>query len=100
LGVKLITRTTRRISVTDAGLALLPRAREALAAVEDAENAAPGADNLSGLLRVAMPSDLWRAADLPLLPAFLARNPLLKVDQMMSDRYEDLIAGGPTLRSV
>ena len=41
LGVKLIARTTRELSATDAGEALFARARDALAAVEDAENAAP-----------------------------------------------------------
>jgi DNA-binding transcriptional LysR family regulator len=55
LGIKLITRTTRELSATDAGEALLARARDALAAVEDAENAARGADRLSGVLRVALP---------------------------------------------
>ena len=40
LGVKLIARTTRQISPTDAGDALLARAWDALAAIEDAENAA------------------------------------------------------------
>lgn len=97
LGVKLITRTTRRISATDAGLALLTRAREALAAFEDAENAARGADKLSGVLRVALPPTYGVRRIVPLLPAFLARNPLLKIDLMMSDRYEDLIAGGVDL---
>src|SRR6516165_7131085 len=56
LGVKLIARTTRQISATDAGEALLARALEAPAAVEDAENAARGADRLSGVLRVALPT--------------------------------------------
>src|SRR5271168_2639321 len=50
LGVKLIARTTRELSATDAGEALFARARDALAAVEDAENAARGADRLSGIL--------------------------------------------------
>jgi DNA-binding transcriptional LysR family regulator len=97
LGVKLITRTTRRISATDAGLALLARAREALAALEDAENAARGADKLSGVLRVAMPPTYGARRIMPLVPNFLARNPLLKVDLMMSDRYEDLVVGGADL---
>ena len=97
LGVKLITRTTRQISATDAGLALLPRAREALAAVEDAENAARGADQLSGVLRVALPPTYGARRIAPLLPAFLDRRPLLQVDLLMSDRYENLIAEGADL---
>jgi len=97
LAVKLITRTTRLISATDAGLALLPRAREALAAVEDAENAARGADQLSGVLRVALPPTYGARRIAPLLLAFLNRRPLLKVDLLMSDRYENLIAEGADL---
>jgi DNA-binding transcriptional LysR family regulator len=97
LGVKLITRTTRQISATDAGLALLARAREALGAVEEAENAARGADQLSGVLRVALPPTYGARRIAPLLPAFLDRRPLLKVDLLMSDRYENLIAEGADL---
>ncbi|WP_448956577.1 LysR family transcriptional regulator [Labrys neptuniae] len=97
LGVKLLTRTTRQISVTDAGEALLSRARDALAGVEEAENAARGADRLSGTLRVAMPATYGVRQIVPVLPAFLDRHPLLKVDLMMSDRYENLIAEGADL---
>jgi DNA-binding transcriptional LysR family regulator len=97
LGVKLIARTTRQISPTDAGDALLARARDALAAVEDAENAARGADRLSGLLRVALPTTYGARRIAPLLPAFLDRHPHLKIDLMMSDRYENLIAEGAEL---
>ena len=80
LGVKLVARTTRQISATDAGEALFARARDALAAVEDAENAARGADRLSGVLRVALPSTYGARRIAPLLPAFLERRPLLKID--------------------
>ena len=89
LGVKLLTRTTRQLSLTDAGEALLSRAREALAGVEEAENAARGADRLSGTLRVSMPATYGVKQIVPLLPAFLERHPLLKVDLMMSDRFRE-----------
>ncbi len=97
LGIKLIVRTTRQISVTNAGEALFARARDALAAVEDAENAARGADRLSGVLRVALPSTYGARRIAPLLPAFLDQRPLLKIDLIMSDRYENLIAEGADL---
>lgn len=97
LGVKLLVRTTRQVSPTDAGEALLARARDALLAVDEAESAARGADHLSGMLRVALPPGygVWRIV--PLLPAFAAKHPLLKIDLMMSDRYENLIAEGADL---
>jgi DNA-binding transcriptional LysR family regulator len=97
LGVKLLTRTTRQISATDAGEALLSRAREALAVIDDAESAARGADQLSGVLRVALPTTYGSRQIVPLLPPFLERHPLLKIDLMMSDRYENLIAEGADL---
>ena len=97
LGVKLIARTTRELSATDAGEALFARARDALAAVEDAENAARGADRLSGVLRVALPTTYGARRIAPLLPAFLDQHPRLKIDLIMSDRYENLIAEGAEL---
>jgi DNA-binding transcriptional LysR family regulator len=97
LGVKLLTRTTRQLSMTDAGETLLSRAREALAGIEEAENAARGADRLSGTLRVSMPATYGVKQIVPLLPVFLERHPLLKIDLMMSDRYENLIAEGANM---
>jgi DNA-binding transcriptional LysR family regulator len=97
LGVKLLLRTTRQVSATDAGEALLGRARDALLAIDDAESAARGADRLSGVLRVALPPEYAVRRIVPLLPAFFARHPELKIDLMMSDRYENLIAEGADL---
>jgi DNA-binding transcriptional LysR family regulator len=97
LGVKLLTRTTRQLAATEAGEALLTRAREALAEIDEAENAARGADRLSGVLRVALPTTYGVRQVVPLLPAFLENHPLLKVELLMSDRYENLIAEGADL---
>jgi DNA-binding transcriptional LysR family regulator len=97
LGVKLLIRTTRQVSATGAGEALLAQARDALLAIDDAESAARGADHLSGVLRVALPPEYGVRRIVPLLPAFFARHPLLKIDLMMSDRYENLIAEGADL---
>ena len=97
LGVKLLTRTTRQLALTDAGEALLARAREALTSVDDAENAARGADRLTGTLRVALSTPFGSRQVVPLLPAFLERQPELSVELLMSDRYENLIAEGADL---
>src|ERR1700722_5197053 len=97
LGVKLIARKTRELSATDAGEGLFARARDALAAVEDAENAARGADWLSGVLRVALPTTYGARRVAPLLPAFLDQHARLKIDLIMADRYENLIAEGAEL---
>jgi DNA-binding transcriptional LysR family regulator len=97
LGVKLLIRTTRQVSATGAGEALLAQARDALLAIDDAESAARGADHFSGVLRVALPPEYGVRRIVPLLPTFFARHPLLKIDLMMSDRYENLIAEGADL---
>jgi DNA-binding transcriptional LysR family regulator len=80
LGVTLLLRTTRRITVTDAGALFLERAREILANVEDAEDAARGVDSLRGLIRVAIPVIYGTREVIPRLAAFLATHPLLRVE--------------------
>jgi DNA-binding transcriptional LysR family regulator len=75
----------------------LAHARDALLAIDDAESAARGADHLSGVLRAALPPEYGVRRIVPLLPTFFARHPLLKIDLMMSDRYENLIAEGADL---
>ena len=90
----MLRRTTRRLSATDVGLALAESARNALAAIDDAENAARGADRLTGVLRVSLPTAFGVRMIVPLLPGFLAAQPELRVELMMSDRFDDLVAEG------
>lgn len=94
LGVKLFLRTTRHVNLTDAGLILLERARHILPEVDEAEDAARGADSLRGLLKVAMPVAFGIREVIPRLPAFLADHPQLRVDFDMADEAEDLVAEG------
>lgn len=94
LGVKLLLRSTRRLTLTDAGQAFLERARQVLHDVETAEDAARGADSLRGLIRVALPVTFGVEYLVPTLPAFLQRHPLLRLELVMSDARHDLIAEG------
>ena len=94
LGVTLLRRTTRRLAATDVGQALAQRARDAIAAIEEAENAARGADRLTGVLRVSLPTAFAVRAIIPRLPGFFALQPELTLDLMMSDRFENLVAEG------
>src|SRR3984957_4666755 len=80
LGVTLLLRTTRRITVTDAGALFLDRAREILADIEDAEDAARGIDSLRGIIRLALPVVYGTRAIIPRLPKFLATHPLMQVE--------------------
>ena len=97
LGATLLRRTTRRLATTDVGHALAMSAREALAAIDDAENAARGADRLSGVLRVSLPTAYGVRQIIPRLPGFVALQPELRIELMMSDRYDDLVAAGADL---
>ncbi len=94
LGVKLLLRTTRRITLTDAGAVLLERARHILPEIDEAEDAARGTDSLRGLLKVAMPVAFGIREVIPRLPAFLADHPQLRIDFAMADGAEDLVAEG------
>ena len=75
LGVTLLLRTTRRIAVTDAGALFLDRAREILAEIEDAEDAARGVDSLRGTIRLAVPVVYGTREIIPRLAKFLALHP-------------------------
>ncbi len=86
LGVKLLLRTTRRITVTDAGALFLE--------IEDAEDAARGLDSLRGIIRLAIPVVYGTRAVIPRLPKFLAMHPLLRVELSVVDARQDLVAEG------
>lgn len=94
LGVKLLLRTTRHVTPTDAGRAFLERARQILGDLDDAVNAARGVDSLRGTLRVALPGAFGTREMIPRLPSFAAQHPNLRIELLMSDRTEDLIAEG------
>jgi DNA-binding transcriptional LysR family regulator len=96
LGVKLLLRTTRQITPTDAGTAFLERARQILDDLDDAENAARGIDSLQGLLRVAMPDAFGTREIIPRLPPFVALHPRLRFGLVISARTDDLVAEGWT----
>jgi DNA-binding transcriptional LysR family regulator len=97
LGVKLLLRTTRQITVTDAGMLFLDRAREILTEVEDAEDAARGLDSLRGTVHLAIPVLYGTREIIPRLPKFLAANPLLQVEMAVVDARQDLVAEGADL---
>ena len=94
LGVKLLLRTTRRITATDAGALFLTRAREVLADIEDAEDAARGVDSLRGTLRITMPIVYGTRHIIPRLPRFLDAHPLLRVELSVADERHNLVVEG------
>ena len=94
LSVTLLLRSTRRITLTDAGALFLDRAREILGQIEDAEDAARGLDSLRGLIRLAIPIVYGTREIIPRLPKFLSAHPLLRVELSVVDARQDLVAEG------
>ena len=97
LRVRLLHRSTRRLSLTPEGDRYYAEVRRILDAVGDAESSLRANVAPSGLLRVACPSALAHAFVLPQMPLFLARYPELELDLQISDRYVDLVDEGAEL---
>ena len=95
LGVSLLKRTTRRVTLTSVGAAFHGRTYHLLAELEHAESAAREATAVpQGLLRISAPVPFGQTYLTPLLSALLERYPLLQVDLALKDSTTDLIAEG------
>ncbi|HEY7929277.1 MAG TPA: LysR family transcriptional regulator [Steroidobacteraceae bacterium] len=95
LGVKLLNRTTRRISVTPDGAAYYTRAAAILAEVRDAEEALSQRSVAPhGRLRVDAPTLIARSVIVPALPAFLSQYPDIELALACNERHFDLVAEG------
>ncbi|MDB5806228.1 MAG: bacterial regulatory helix-turn-helix, lysR family protein [Betaproteobacteria bacterium] len=91
LGVRLFTRTTRKINLTDDGRAYLERSLRVLAEIEETESALKQTQtNPQGKLRVEIPTGLGHMYVTPALPAFSARYPDMQVVMTLNDRFVDL----------
>lgn len=95
LGVRLLQRTTRQVSLTEVGQAHLLRCEALLGEWQAAEaSAAEARTSLNGLLRVAAPPALGLTHMAPALAGFLARHPGLQLDVQLSNRSVDLVEEG------
>jgi DNA-binding transcriptional LysR family regulator len=93
LGVRLLIRSTRRLSPTEAGLAFYERALHAIAEANEAEAAARGAGaGLEGRLRIWAPVTFARLHIVPKVGEFLDAHPKLRLELVMDDRTVDLLA--------
>lgn len=94
LGVRLLQRTTRRVTPTDVGHSFYERVLSVLAAVEDAENfAAIDSERPRGVLKVSLPTAFGRLHVAPRLKTFLDMYPDLRLRVDLDDDYVDLVAG-------
>ena len=95
LGVRLLQRTTRKLSLTEEGMAYYRRAARVLADAEEAEREiADLRDVPSGKLHVSLPLAFGRKKVVPAMPAFLKAHPEVQLDLNFSDAYVDLIEDG------
>ena len=95
LGARLLTRTTRRQSLTELGRVYLEQCRQILEQVQAAES---GAANLRatprGLLRINASASFGTVMLAPALTRFLARNPEVQIDLTLNDRVVDIVDEG------
>jgi DNA-binding transcriptional LysR family regulator len=95
LGVRLLLRSTRGLTPTEAGLGFYEHAKRAIEAADEAEMAARGArSSLTGRLRVSAAVTFARIHVVPLLPTFLERHQELEIDLILDDRMVDLVEEG------
>ncbi|MDR3391255.1 MAG: LysR family transcriptional regulator [Sulfuriferula sp.] len=95
LGVKLLTRTTRHVLVTDAGRRYLDDARRILGEVAEADEAAAGINaEPRGHLTVTAPSLFGRMFVLPGIIGFLQRHPAMEVSALLLDRVVNMLEEG------
>jgi DNA-binding transcriptional LysR family regulator len=95
LGVRLLHRTTRSVTLTDEGERLYAQVGPLLSGIEDAALAAAGdSQAVRGRLRVSLDSMFARQVVAPHLAAFLARYPALELEIVTRDELGDLVAEG------
>ena len=95
LAVRLVLRSTRGLSPTEAGLAFFEKAKRAIDEANAADDAARGAGaGLSGNLRVSASVTFARMYIIPQLGAFLAQYPEITVDVILDDRSLNLVEEG------
>ncbi len=95
LGSRLLHRTTRRVGLTPDGEVMLERARALVADMEDIEQQFLPADGqVSGRLKVDVPSRIARRLIAPALPGFFERHPGIELELGSSDRAVDLVLEG------
>jgi DNA-binding transcriptional LysR family regulator len=92
LGIRLLTRTTRKLTLTDAGGAYVTAARRILEQVNDAERQAAGEFTTpKGELVITAPMMFGRLHVLPVVSDFLAKFPEINVRLVLADRNIDLV---------
>src|SRR5690606_12749836 len=92
LGVKLFHRTTRRLTLTEAGASYLEACQRILPDIDEAEaSVASQRVEATGLLRMNLPLSFGTRFIAPLMPAFSRLHPAVKIELGLTDSRVDLI---------
>ena len=94
VGAALFTRTTRAVTLTEAGADFLARIEPILAALDEAEHAVRGTGELRGVLRVGISSSFATREIAPRLPQFMEKHPALLVELLTDDLRQDFVSEG------
>jgi LysR family transcriptional regulator, regulator for bpeEF and oprC len=95
LGVKLINRNTRRISITEAGVSYYERCVGVLQEIESMEADLVGSTaGQKGVVRVSMPALVAKEVVIPALPGFFAAYPEIELEISIADHHADLVEEG------
>jgi len=95
IGARLLRRSTRSVSLTEAGRAYLCQIDDLMDRVREAEKAARAeATEPRGVLRVSVPAPFAALHVAPMLPDFMARHPEIRIDLHVTAEVVDLVADG------
>lgn len=95
LGARLFSRTTRSLSLTEEGQRYFEDVRRLIVEIEGAEETLrQGSGQVQGLIRIAAPVGFGRLKLMPLVKAFMATHPGVKVDLQLHDGFIDLVEQG------
>src|SRR5882762_1306088 len=95
LGVRLLNRNTRGLSLTEIGALYYEKCKRLLEQFDEAENVArEHQGEMRGTLRLATSVAFGRRVVTPLVLEFMRRHPLLRIDLSFEDNFVDLVAGG------
>jgi DNA-binding transcriptional LysR family regulator len=94
IGVALFVRSTRAVTLTDAGFDFLAHIEFVLAELDEAEHAVRGTGELRGILRIGVGTNFAVREVIPRLSDFMSGHPALRIDLMMGDQRDDLVAEG------
>lgn len=95
LGVRLMNRTTRKLSLTEAGEVYYREASQLLQQLDDLDaTISDQTAEARGLVRVSAPRNLGETTLAPAIFAFMARNPMVTIDLRLEDRFVDLVEEG------